>query len=121
MTRNIIRWCLTVSLIVLALLYLNSTGASFWAAGGPPTKYPRAWEQRGISHFCYSIASMVTAVMLYIGLKNNYNWKKSKLKYIWVILLLLSLGYPKARESMLIDKCLDSGGKWNYEYFECNK
>jgi len=121
MMRQIIRWFLTLGFIALGLLYLNSAFFSTWAAGGPPTKYPHAWAQRALQHFGFSISLIATGIMAFIGLKKNYNLKKSKYKYVWLVLLLLSLGYPKAREWLLIDKCLDSGGAWNYEYFECQK
>jgi hypothetical protein len=121
MMRQIIRWFLTLGFIALGLIYLNSTIFSTWAAGGPPTKHPHAWAQRALVHFGFCVSFIATGVMAFIGLRRDFNWRKSKYKYIWLILLLLSLGYPKAREWLLIDKCLDSGGAWSSEYFECKK
>jgi hypothetical protein len=115
------RWFLSAGLIVLGSIYLNSAFFSTWAAGDSLTRRPHAWEQRALLHCGYSVGLIATGIMALIGLKTNYNWRKSKYKYIWLILLLLSLGYPKAREWILIDKCLDSGGQWDIEYFECRK
>ena len=121
MTKNTIRWLLFAGLIVWGSMHLNNAFFSILAAGGPHTRHPHTWSQKALVHFGYSVGLFATSIMALIGLKTDYNWRKSKYKYIWLILLLLSLGYPKAREWILIDKCLDSGGKWNIEYFECRK
>jgi hypothetical protein len=121
MIRNIVRWFLFLGFLALALLYLNSAMYSSWLANGPPTKNPQAWEIRALRHFGFSISLFASGVMLLFGLKINYNWRKSKYKYIWLILLLVCLGYPKAVESLLIHRCNSSGGQWNSETFECRK
>jgi len=119
--KAVARWVLSVGLICLSLLYLNSAAFNSWASWGPPTKYPRAYAQIALIHLGYSIALFATGIMVFIALKKDFSWRRSKYKYIWLILLILCLGYPKAREFELIDKCLDSGGSWNNEYFECRK
>jgi hypothetical protein len=121
MIRNIVRWFLFLGILALALLYLNSALFSSWVAGGPPNKNPQAWEVRALRHLGFSISLLATGVMFLIGLKTNYNWRKSKYKYIWVLILVVCLGYPKAIELLLINRCISSGGQWNAEYFECRK
>ncbi len=59
--------------------------------------------------------------MAFIAIKSEFKWKVSKFKYVWLLILLLALGYPKVREWMLIDKCRDSGGVWNSQYFDCRR
>jgi hypothetical protein len=121
MTRNIIRWLLPLGLIALGLLYLNSTFFSAWVAGGPPNDYPHAWAQRALIHFGFSISLVASGLMAFVSLRTDFKWKVSKYKYLWLLILLIGLGYPKVREWVLIDKCLDSGGAWSYQYFECRK
>lgn len=59
--------------------------------------------------------------MAFLAFGKNFNFKKSKYKFIWFGVLLASLLYPFARELFFIDKCLDSGGSWDSAYFECKK
>jgi hypothetical protein len=121
MIRNLLRWLLLIGLAICGLLYLNSTFYSAWVAGGPPNDYPHAWAQRALIHFGFSISLMASGVMAFIAFKADFKWKVSKYKYLWILILLLGLGYPKAREWVLVDKCLDSGGAWSSQHFECKK
>ncbi len=121
MARNVIRWVLLLGLIALGLLYLNSAAFSAWVAGGPSNDYPHAWAQRALVHFGISISLIASGVMAFIAIKSEFKWKVSKFKYVWLLILLLALGYPKVREWMLIDKCRDSGGVWNSQYFDCRR
>ena len=43
------------------------------------------------------------------------------LTLVWLVLLILCLAYPRVKELVLVDKCLDSGGTWSAKYFECKK
>jgi len=117
--KIIAKWILLLGFIGGALLYANSSFYSAWVSGGPPNDYPHAWAQRAIIHFGYAIALFSTGIMAFVALGRNFKFKASKLKYVWIIVLLLSLGYPECREFVLIDKCLDSGGAWDESHFEC--
>jgi hypothetical protein len=118
--RNITRWVLLLSLIGIGLLYLNSTAYSLWAAGGPPTETSKAWLNRALVHFGFSVAFIFTGIMCFSGLQKGFNFKGSKLFRIWLITLVIVLGYPQLREFYLVDSCLDSGGAWSKRHFECN-
>lgn len=121
MIRNILRWLILLIFICTGLLYLNSAAFKAWVSGGPPTDYPKLWLHGSLVHFGYSLSLFTTGIMFFISLKAGFVWSKSKFKYVWLMLLLLCLGYPKIKKWILIDKCLDSGGSWNSEYFECKE
>ncbi len=121
MSMNSIRWAFLLGLIASGLLYLNSAAYSAWVAGGPPNDYPHAWEQRALVHFGISISLMASGVMAFISFKSDFKWKASQYKYVWLLILLLGLGYPKTREWILTDKCLDSGGTWSSQHFDCKR
>jgi hypothetical protein len=118
---GIVRWILLTALLVAGLIELNYAAYSSWASWGPPTKYPRAWAQSALLHLGYSISLLATAAMALAAPRLGYSWRSSKMKYFWVTVLLLGLGYPRIKEFILVDKCLDSGGSWDKQYFECRR
>lgn len=119
-TKIIGRWLALITCIVFGLLYLNGAASSWWLSWGPPTDYPKVWEHRSIVRLGYSLSLLFTGIMLFIALKENYNFRQSLFKYIWLVVVLVSLFFPSVREFMLIDSCLDSGNKWSEIHFECS-
>lgn len=119
--RNLIRWILLILCIVLGLLYLNSAAFSLWAAGGPPTKVPDAWLNRSLINFSYSLSFILVGVLLFTSIKESFNYKKSKYLIACLIIVPITLGYPKLRELTLIDSCTDAGGSWSKKEFKCIK
>jgi len=79
------------------------------------------WAQRALVHFGFSIFFLFSAPMAFIALKNGFSFQKSKYKYIWLAVAALSLAYPQAKEYLLIESCIDSGGQWGTLHFECKK
>ena len=120
MKRNIAKWLALIVCIVFGLLYLNGAASSWWLSWGPPTDYPKLWEHQSIKRLGYSLTLIATGFMLFIALKENFKFKESIFKYIWLLVISVSLLYPSVREFVLIDGCLDSGGKWSGKYFVCN-
>jgi len=70
-------------------------------------------------HFGYSAALFSSGIMAFVALGKSFNFGASKMKYVWLIVLLVSLAYPHLREFVLVDNCLDSGGAWDKPHFEC--
>jgi hypothetical protein len=110
---------LLLGLIGYSLLYLNSTVYSLWAAGGPPTETPNYWMHRSLVNFGYFMALVSTSVFLFVVLKKGYSFKESKALYVWLVIMVLSIGYPIAKKEMEIDSCLDLGGKWSANRHAC--
>jgi len=117
--KHVIRWLLVILFVGLGLLYLNSSASSAWVSGGPPGAYSHAWTQRALVHFGYAVSCMVSAVMIFVALGKNFSLGASRFKYVWVIIVLVSLLSPHLRAFLLVDKCLDSGGVWDNSRFEC--
>ena len=118
---GIIRWVLFITLTIIGLLDLNHAAFSSWSSWGPPTKYQHAWAQEALLHFGYSTSLLATAIMALVAVRPGYDWRLSKIKYFWIAVVVLGMGYPRIKEQILIDKCMDSGGAWSKEYFECQK
>ena len=117
--KQIFRWVLFLGCVAMGFLYLNGAAGSWWVSWGPPTDYPKAWEQQAVTRFCISIVFLFTAPMVFMVLKQGFNFKRSVYKYVWLFVVVVSASYPQLREFMKIDACLDSGGTWNEKYFEC--
>jgi len=117
--KNPLRWFLLITFVIFGLLYLNGAASSWWLSWGPPTDYPEAWEQQAIKRLSISLILLFTGPMIFVALKDEFSYKKSRYIYIWVVIILASVSYPKSREWLLIDTCLDSGGKWEHKYFKC--
>ena len=117
--RQTVRWFLFLGCIVMGLLYLNGAAGSWWVSWGPPSDYPKAWEQQAVTRVCISSIFLFSAPMAFIALKKGFNLKRSKFKYVWLFAIVISASYPNLREFIKVDSCLDSGGIWSEEYFEC--
>ena len=114
--ERLFRIVATIILVCAGLLVLNHAMFSFWVSGGPPNDYPQIWYQRGIV--------MGWRALLLIALGVLIQFSFSTLKKSWfvrglLVVLILGNAYPYLREFILIDRCLDSGGSWSKEYFEC--
>ena len=119
---KIIRWALLASFVILGLLYLNGAVGAWWASWGPPTKYPEYWQHAAIVRLGYAISAFCLGFIIFMVLKKGFSLKNSQYKfYTLITAVILSLGYPKAKEWLLIDACLDSGGAWQHNEFRCKK
>ncbi len=119
--REISRWVLLLGFAAMGLLYLNSTMASLWAAGGPPTAVPNAWLHRALVHFGFSVSLLATGVCIFRTLKSGYIFKGSKTWKVWLLTVVVALGWPPFNKFLEIDSCLDLGGRWIYTHHECEE
>ena len=111
-----LRILLTVFFILAGLWMLNHAIFSFWVSGGPPNDYPEAWYHQGIKSWWRAVA------LITVGVYCQFTFIKIRKSWIAKLILLLAflgLMYPYAREFILIDSCLDSGGAWSEQYFTC--
>ena len=117
--RNAARWIILLGTLILAALFLNSAFFSLWVAGGPPTPYPEAWMHRALANACTAVALLLMGIA---GFRCLGSFPR-----IGSFTLLLGLGaitvlvVPWVREFMLVDSCLDSGGRWEELAFRCVK
>ena len=118
--RSTIRWLLLFGCITVGLFFLNSAAFASWLSWGPPNKYPLSWEQASIVRLGFALAALSVGSIFFIVLSKGFSFKAHNYKlYFFIVVLTLSIGYPKARELFLVDGCLDSGGSWQSDYFQC--
>ncbi len=116
----IFRIIIFIALLLVALLYLNSSFYSAWVSGGPPNDYPEAWAFRSFMHFFYCIGFLFSAITFFLVSKPNRTRMKLKL-FIGLALTLIMFLTPSIKKNIEIDSCLDNGGKWNGKYHKCEK
>jgi len=114
---RVARWFALPIFIAAALFFLNDAFFSAWVSGGPPSDHKVGWERRSEASLLFSFASVVggAAVFRAMGrfpLVGRVSWALA------VVALLLACAPFVARE-VLIDKCLDSGGRWSSAFIEC--
>jgi len=117
---NVFRWLFLILFTVAGLLYLNGAAYSSWVSWGPQNEYPKLLEHRSIVWLGFSIVLLSTGIVVFRSLREGYKFKVSKYIIFWLMLAIISLGYPVVREFLLIDNCLDSGGAWSAKYFDCH-
>jgi hypothetical protein len=116
---RVARWAALAGFGGAALLFLNSALFSGWVAGGPPTQYKEAWEHRALQQLCRAVA-----FALFAGVA--FRWLVPPLRFrpllaVLTVAALAVLVVPSAREFMLVDACLDSGGRWATVAFVCER
>ncbi|MCP5306776.1 MAG: hypothetical protein H6953_15130 [Chromatiaceae bacterium] len=117
--KQVIRWVLFLGCIAFGLLALNGAFAAWWVSWGPPTDYPAAWEQEAIRRLGISISLLFTGPMAFVAMKPEFSFRKSKFKFVWALVVLVSLAYSPVRAFIQKDACLDAGGSWKEGYFVC--
>ncbi|ABD81591.1 hypothetical protein Sde_2331 [Saccharophagus degradans 2-40] len=106
-----------VVLILFGLYLLNGAVFGFWAASGPPTDTPEYFEHIGVTRLSFAIACFSAIALVGIRLSD---FKRQKLYWAPVAIIVVCVVYPKAREQIHIDSCLDQGGSWQVN-FKCQK
>jgi len=117
--RDVTRWAILLVTLAVAALYLNSALFSAWVAGGSPNPFPEAWEHRALVHACSAASLVLAGIACFrgIGAFPRVGW----LPLLLGLAALVLLAVPKFREFLLIDSCLDSGGRWKEREFRCQK
>ena len=115
--RNIARWVVLAAGIGVALLYLSGAAGSARVAGVPPTLYTEVRAHRAFTLLCYSVFSLFVSLGL-------FRWLKVGPRPDRVVLLLMALSVgamaaPHARKFLLVDRCLDSGARWDAATLSC--
>jgi len=116
--RQIIRWCVLLAFVCLALLYLNSAVYSAWVSGGPPNPYPIGWSRRALGHFSFSAAALFIGIGLFRGILTFPKVGRGALMLLAMGLSLIAA--PYIGRFVLSDRCLDQGGSWSNQTIQCS-
>ena len=116
---QISKWVSLLVCVGASLMYLNGALYAVWLAGGPPTSNPQAWLHLSVIRFSISLAALLFGSALFRQLPCFP--RPDKVSIFLLVLAALSLAFPHASEFLSIDSCLDLGGRWNYDAYECEK
>ena len=116
--RRLIMWLVLITLIIVALLYLNSAIYSAWMSAGPPNPYSLGWSRRAIGHLCFALAALSFGLGVFKGIQTFPRATQGAAIFI-VLGALLALG-PYIGRFVLFDSCLDRGGSWNRGTLQCS-
>jgi hypothetical protein len=119
LVRRLIASLLLVLLGCVAVIFLNGALFSAWMSGGPPNPYPEGWALRSQAQLIWALSSAVAGAAIFLAVMRHPNIRRWHVGLVVVSLVLAAL--PFAAKEVLIDKCLDSGGRWNYEGLQCER
>jgi hypothetical protein len=114
---RIFGWLLALLVGVAGLFFLKDAAFSAWAAGGPPGDYKLGWERRSLASLSWALACFLAGALL---LRAPARLSRPGLVAGILAVTAISLAAaPFVAREMLIDSCLDSGGRWSAALIEC--
>ena len=117
--RIFYKWVLMISTVIFGLLCLYYYFYSAVLADQSELPIRTVLEHQTLRFLGYSITLFATSIMIFLGMKDKFIWRKSKFFYFWFLISLFCIGFPILYKWSLKQQCLESGGKWNPGRFEC--
>jgi hypothetical protein len=71
--RILIRWGISITLIIIGIIYINKALYCYWAAGGPPNPNPELSIKAGNISSCIGIGLIITAIIVIIIFRPKCN------------------------------------------------
>jgi len=118
-TLRLLRWVSLLLAVVVGAFFLNDAFFSAWVAGGPPGEHKLGWERRSQSSLALSLACFFAGAFLFRALGRIP--KPGRLAWLLAAVAVLLALAPLVAQEVLIDQCLDSGGRWNRLAIECER
>lgn len=117
--RHFFSWFALCGLGTYALAMLNGALFSAWMSDGPPNPYQEGWALRAQAQYLWAAASALGAIGAFIVVR-RYPAISAR---TWLILVAAGMlaAAPVIMREVLIDQCLDNGGRWNYAGLQCER
>jgi hypothetical protein len=117
--RNVASWFAMCALALYALVLLNGAFFSAWMSGGPLNPYPDGWALRAKAQSIWALASALGALGLFKVIRR---YPAAGVR-TWLVLAVAAIltATPFIAREVLIDQCLDQGGRWNYGGLQCER
>ena len=116
---QVLRWVLLLLAFAVGAFFLNDALFSAWLAGGPPGEHKLGWERRSQGSLSLSLASLFAGAFVFRALVRLP--KPGRLAWGFAALAVILAMAPFVAREVLIDKCLDGGGRWNRMFIECER
>lgn len=114
---GLVRWATLVGLCLAGLFFLNDAFFSGWVAGGTPGPHKRGWERRSLASLFRSLASFVAAAGAFRALGRLP--RVGKLAWLCLVVAAGMALTPFVAREVLVDSCLDGGGRWSHAALAC--
>jgi hypothetical protein len=115
-----IRWILSLGAIVMAYLYFNYAIFSAWQTAAPAGwERPDSWVYEAYSSFGRSLAFVLCAAIVALNVRPGWPRIRSRWNLFLIGVALAAVLLPPALRFLAIDDCLDAGGRWDYEFENC--
>jgi len=116
------RWTLGLAVLIWALLALNHAMFSVMATAAPPTnEHPEFWAYEVYRHLGYSLALFAAAIFIVLNLRKGFPYLKRKRNILLFGIAVFGLLAPRVDHFFDVDRCLDRGGRWNYDFQVCER
>jgi hypothetical protein len=117
--RSACAWLVLGAAAVWALLLLNGAVFAAWMAGGPPNPYPQGWAMLSQSRLAWACAVAIGGIALFRIIQDMPTPGRLT-RWLAVVAIVFAM-WPSASKFIQIDRCLDNGGRWNDEGFQCER
>jgi hypothetical protein len=109
------RWLGLIVGVGATLTCLNGVMGNAWAAGFHDP-YRDAYLHRAFLCIWYGAGALLLTVALFLGLRAV---RRNRIVVALVAAGLTAFAVPHVRAFLLVDRCLDGGGRWDSATFKC--
>lgn len=117
--RSALAWLLLGTAAIGALYLLNGAAFAAWMSGGPPNPYPQGWAMRAQAQLSWAASVAIGGFAAFRIVRELPAPRRSTVALVIGAVALAV--FPSANQFLQVDRCLDSGGRWNYEGLQCER
>lgn len=114
-----LRWLLLLLFLAAALFFLTDAFFSAWVAGGPTAEHKIGWERRSLGSLALTAACLFGGIAVFRAIPRLPH--PGAMAWLMAALAVALALAPWVGRQVLIDRCLDSGGRWNSATLECDR
>lgn len=120
--RCYLSWAVAIGFAFLAYQYLNSALYSAWMSGTPAGitgSNSLGWTRRSYAHVSFGLSAVFFGLGFFRLIRRLP--AVGHLTVVFLVTGVLFFAAPYIVRFLLIDMCLDQGGRWNYQSILCEK
>lgn len=104
--------------LICTLVLLNGAAFSGWMSSGPPNPYQQGWAFRSQMQLIWAVSVALSGLASFRLVREVPTLTRPT---IALIIFAAAVGiFPSVQEFIQIDRCLDSGGRWNNDGLQCD-
>jgi peptidoglycan/LPS O-acetylase OafA/YrhL len=115
--RKLLRWVLPALAVIAGCFFLTDAFFSAWNAGGLPGEHKVGRERRSLGSLSLSLACFALVAFLFRAVMRLP--RPGLLAWLLAAIAVVLALAPFVAREVIVDSCLDSGGRWNQVTVEC--